>query len=1097
VFAPVGRSDGRAMIQRIRSACGYHENRFAYDAHGRLTQIRDSGGRIIELRCDARGRLTELRLPKPIGEGHDVHRRFEYDDEGDLVQVTDVLGGQWRYAYVTHLLTQEQNRRGLSFYFAYDGIGEDAWCVRTWGDGGIYDHVLSYDKRNHVTCVTNSLGHTTVYRMNVAGQVVEILDAFGTKTSYEYDPHTLKQLREVDGLGRTTTWRYDPRGNVTHIDRPDGSSVELGYDERNLLVHGRDPAGTEWTWRYDSLGRINERCSADGSRTHYRYEGGYLTTIIDPTGSVSSVGYDAHGMLDALRTAEGAVTQWSYDALGRAVRVADAQGNAQARSFDLLGRAIEVREADGNVRRLEYDREGGLVRLTDANQPIEYAYVGMGRVATRTQAGTTVTFEYDSEEQLSAIRNQHGLAYSFSYDQRGELTGEVGFDGRARKYKRDAEGQIVTVARASGLETHYRYDPGGRIVEIDHGKGEIESFCFRSDGLIVEAKNAVALLRFERDALGRIVREWQNQHWIESQYDAHGRRIGLRSSLGAVHEIERNQMGDVVALRHRDAAPIEAGEEPGLARPDGSARPESADWEARFHRDATGEEIERSLPGGVRARWSRDKLGRPLRQQVWSGDAVHRDVQYEWSVDDRLRGLLDAVHGLQVSYGHDALGRLSWAKYVGQQEFGDLRLPDAVGNLFRSAARDDREYGPAGQLLAVHTPAGTRRYVYDAEGNLIERCEPSGEVWRYEWSAAGRLRAVERPDGKRVEFEYDPIGRRLSKRFDGNITRFVWDGHRPLHEWIEADAPARPVIDVAPIEPELAQQDALERVLAGRPSRGPPPTKLITWLFEPDSHIPIAKIVDGERNSIVCDYLGAPVSMFDAAGRKVWAAEYDARGGLRELECSAPADRHACPFRWPGQYEDAETGLHYNRFRYYDPEAGQYTSQDPLGLRAGLAAYAYVDDPLSSCDVFGLIAGPPYDFATLLHEAKNTLDFKTNPNGAVFWSGPRMADAQAWARANGKTTLEQTTGGQMLDSLKLFDSGSGLTGQQAAEIWDAASLRFAKEATGEVSVFSTGAKRMNNWGNLRTWWRVEKPALDVNPKVTNIVRRRKDGTPCA
>ena len=64
-----------------------------------------------------------------------------------------------------------------------------------------------------------------------------------------------------------------------------------------------------------------------------------------------------------------------------------------------------------------------------------------------------------------------------------------------------------------------------------------------------------------------------------------------------------------------------------------------------------------------------------------------------------------------------------------------------------------------------------------------------------------------------------------------------------------------------------------------------------------------------------------------------------------------------CPFRYQGQYEDAETGLYYNRFRYYDPEAGQYISQDPVGLEGGLAAYAYVADPHQQVDVFGLSAG--------------------------------------------------------------------------------------------------------------------------------------------
>jgi RHS repeat-associated protein len=65
-------------------------------------------------------------------------------------------------------------------------------------------------------------------------------------------------------------------------------------------------------------------------------------------------------------------------------------------------------------------------------------------------------------------------------------------------------------------------------------------------------------------------------------------------------------------------------------------------------------------------------------------------------------------------------------------------------------------------------------------------------------------------------------------------------------------------------------------------------------------------------------------------------------------------EKQACPFRWPGQYEDEETGLYYNRFRYYDPESGEYVSQDPIGLRGGMAFCAYVRDPLKLIDPFGL-----------------------------------------------------------------------------------------------------------------------------------------------
>jgi RHS repeat-associated protein len=61
----------------------------------------------------------------------------------------------------------------------------------------------------------------------------------------------------------------------------------------------------------------------------------------------------------------------------------------------------------------------------------------------------------------------------------------------------------------------------------------------------------------------------------------------------------------------------------------------------------------------------------------------------------------------------------------------------------------------------------------------------------------------------------------------------------------------------------------------------------------------------------------------------------------------------SCPWRWPGQYDDEDTGLYHNYFRYYDPEAGRYVSQDPIGLSGGLNLYQYVEDPLLEFDPFG------------------------------------------------------------------------------------------------------------------------------------------------
>ena len=87
--------------------------------------------------------------------------------------------------------------------------------------------------------------------------------------------------------------------------------------------------------------------------------------------------------------------------------------------------------------------------------------------------------------------------------------------------------------------------------------------------------------------------------------------------------------------------------------------------------------------------------------------------------------------------------------------------------------------------------------------------------------------------------------------------------------------------------------------------------------------------------------------MYDGTGAAVWSAQLDAYGALQRVE----GDREACPFRWPGQYEDSETGLHYNRFRYSDPASGQYLSEDPIGLAGGLRPRNYPGDPLRRVDL--------------------------------------------------------------------------------------------------------------------------------------------------
>jgi RHS repeat-associated protein len=214
-------------------------------------------------------------------------------------------------------------------------------------------------------------------------------------------------------------------------------------------------------------------------------------------------------------------------------------------------------------------------------------------------------------------------------------------------------------------------------------------------------------------------------------------------------------------------------------------------------------------------------------------------------------------------------------------------------------------------------------YAYDDDGNLVQKVEPDGRRWQYDWNGHGHLRAVTRGDGKRVEFEYDAFARRTKKvAFDGGAhvemeRVFVWDGNHVVHE--------------------LDSQEGLT-----------------TWHWVPGSDSPTSKEASGKRWSVASDHLGAPTELHDEVGALAWKMQLDVYG-VASYEEGTSTD---CPWRWPGQYEDEETGLYYNRYRYYDPKRGDYLSQDPIRLNGALGLYGYVEDPTGWVDPWGLAQAP-------------------------------------------------------------------------------------------------------------------------------------------
>jgi len=224
-------------------------------------------------------------------------------------------------------------------------------------------------------------------------------------------------------------------------------------------------------------------------------------------------------------------------------------------------------------------------------------------------------------------------------------------------------------------------------------------------------------------------------------------------------------------------------------------------------------------------------------------------------------------------------------------------------------------------------------------GRLVEKLVDKGGyrplLWRYRWDARSQLTGIETPDGERWEYKYDPFGRRISKRCTSHNKPgmdFHWNGDQ--------------LTDEIPVGSDGKPDDE----------------NAIRWIYEPGSFTPLARYEKGQLHYAVTDTVGRIQELLTEDGTIVWRGKQQL-WGREESENDANI---SCRLRFPGQYEDEESGLYYNRFRYYDCEAGQYISPDPIGLAGGVNPYGYVGNPLKYIDPLGLCK-TKYDNANYEH----------------------------------------------------------------------------------------------------------------------------------
>lgn len=859
---------------------------FDHDADGVLTGIRHSAGHHIAVDTED-GRITRLRLTNGTV-GDIVLMRYRYDEGGRLTEVVNSSDLAMRFEYdPAGRMTRWEDRNGMWYRFSYDADGR---CVRGEGRDGYLSYTFDYDRANRITRSTNSLGHTTTYHLNERLQVVRETDPLGNTTLSEWDTHH-RLLTRTDPLGNTTRHTYDADGNLTAITRPDGSTTSAQYDEFGRPTTKVDPFGAVWRREYDEHGNVTTETDPLGATTTYTYDRhGGVATVTDALGNLSRMRTDAAGLMVAISTPTGATTRIARDPFGRAMTVTDPIGGVTRFTWTVEGLPLSRTEPDGATRRWAYDGEGNAVVDIDSmahRTTTEFNGFDLP-TATVGPDGSRLEFGYDTELRLTSITNQLGRVWRYAYDPSGNLVWEIDFDGRARRYAYDPAGRLTERVNGIGDTIHCRHDSLGNTVEQRAG-ADVATFDYQGEWLM-GAANSDADVRFERDAVGRIVAETVNGRTVHTTYDRVGRRVRRRTPTGALTAWEYDPNGRPAAVH-------------------------TAGHTIRFQHDPAGQETQRTT-------------GAATLTQTWDACRRLRTQALVAHIDD---GRPAPTLLQRRSYNYRSDGHVTAAV---DQLFGPRTFElDPVGRI-TAVNRDDRteryDYDAAGNL----TQSGTISYQHDAQGRTTVRQHEtsSGESpsWHYGWDAHDRLTAVTTPSGQRWRYRYDPFGRRIAKERlgdDGQVaverTEFVWDGT------------------------VLVEQRHLDRAT--------------TWEWLPGAMRPLAQTecrlqggdadqrrVDEQFYAIVADLVGAPAELVAADGTMAGHADTGVWGAQRVY------GNVACPFRFPGQYHDAETGLHYNFARYYDPTAGRYLSSDPIGLAASVNPYAYVPNPMREFDPLGL-----------------------------------------------------------------------------------------------------------------------------------------------
>lgn len=838
-----------------------------------------------------------LLLDAEVIVGH--HLSYEYDRYGRMSRWTD-------------------NHKTWAKY-EYDDAGR---CVRSRAADGLYSVDLSYDERSRTTLVRNGRGSITEYRFDERRKLVRKIDPLGGEEIWKYDRHG-QQTAYIDPLGNAEQDVYDPVSGVLvrRYDR-EGKATELFYDDDLRVIAVIDALGKPWVYERGRVGEITRVEAPDGSTFAYGYTPrGQLAEVKRSDGATRTLTYDGRNRLVAETDWAGNVHRYEYDVRDRLVVATDAGGHREALFYDPRDLLVMVRHGDQSEVRLEHDHERLLTAVMDENGHVarrEYGAFDLQRSATDAE-GRRYELTYDADHlEVVGLKAPDGRRYRLERDAAGRVEREIDYGGRVTEYQRDAAGNVVERTNAAGERTSYAYDKNGRLIEVE-GDGETTTYEYDALGRLVLAEGSSGRLEWEYDAVGRVMRCVQNEEVLEYRYDAAGRRIERELKPGPWQK----------APHHTKYAHDENGRLRAL---------ELEGERLELERDARGSSIRVRARDGYVLEQAYDERGYLAEQRVAAVDAgggagvemLHRSYAY-----DPARNLVevDDSHWGVTRYGHDRSDRIVAAVRAGG---GDEAFAyDANGLLARTRLRTSTEDRIAGIELGergLPCRLGDDEYDFDEVGRLVAKTvHRKGfrpRTWMFRWNHQDQLVEARTPEGEIWRYAYDPLGRRVLKYNPSTkeSVHFLWDGDVLLRE-----------LHLVSKTPGGMEQVA----------------RVVYWHHEPGTFRPIARETDGEAQLVVSDGIGTPVAMVATGGEIAWRGQRTVWGAeLRQVRRRV-GDESAVGF--PGQYRDEETGLFYNRFRYYDAGLGGYVGPDPIGLGGGGQPWAYVHDPTRWIDPLGLV----------------------------------------------------------------------------------------------------------------------------------------------